>query len=343
MRANTSTVPVVSVCIANYNGIGLIDDCITSVLTQDFQFPVEIIVHDDSSSDGSSQYIQSKYPDVFLIQSIENVGFCVANNRMAAAARGEYLLLLNNDAALCHDALSALHDLSKIKGDAILGLQQFDFDSGELIDRGYLLDPFFNPVPNMNPLRENVAMVIGACMWIPVQIWKDLGGFPEWFGSIAEDLYLSCYARLSGYSVMVLNTSGFRHRVGRSLGGGKVTAEKRLVTTLRRRALSERNKTFVLVMATPLPLLLALFPLHILILAIEGVLLMIIKRDYRLWRDVYLGCFVSVVRQFKVLMQVRQQVQGRRKIGIFRWLSYFSAKPYKFQMLVRYGVPEVRR
>ena len=37
-------------------------------------------------------------------------------------------------------------------------------------------------------------MVIGACLWIPQGLWTELGGFPEWFESIAEDMYLCCRA-----------------------------------------------------------------------------------------------------------------------------------------------------
>ena len=75
---------------------------------QDSGFPVEIIVHDDASSDGSVALIRQYYPQVVLIESPNNVGICVANNRMAALAKGDYLLLLNNDAALWPDALATL-------------------------------------------------------------------------------------------------------------------------------------------------------------------------------------------------------------------------------------------
>ena len=97
-----------SVCIANYNGMGLIDACIDSVRTQDCGFTVEIIVHDDASTDDLAAHIAARHPDVRLIASRENVGFCVSNNRMAAAAQGEYLLLLNNDATLHPGALATL-------------------------------------------------------------------------------------------------------------------------------------------------------------------------------------------------------------------------------------------
>src|SRR5690606_15004053 len=137
------------------------------------------------------------YPAVRLIESESNVGFCVANNRMAAAARGEYLLWLNNDAALARDALGTLPRSARAcASPQVLTLPQYDWQTGELVDRGCLLDPFFNPLPNTDTSRANVAYVIGACLWIPRDLWNELGGFPEWMGSLAEDLYLCGIARL---------------------------------------------------------------------------------------------------------------------------------------------------
>ena len=145
----------ISVCIANYNGMEVIDECLRSVLDQTGGLAVEILVHDDASSDGSAAYIRDRYPQVRLMVSDTNVGFCVSNNRMAAQAKGQYLLLLNNDAALYPDALETLlTEAHRIKQPAILSLPQFDATSGKLVDRGCLLDPFFNPVPNLNPNRQ---------------------------------------------------------------------------------------------------------------------------------------------------------------------------------------------
>jgi GT2 family glycosyltransferase len=335
--------PTCSVCIANYNGLHLIDACIASVRAQDCDFAVEIIVHDDASTDGSAQHIRAHHPDVTLLASSANAGFCAANNRMAAVATGDYLLLLNNDAELLPDALSTLHrEAQHSTPPAILSLPQYDFDSGELVDRGCLLDPFFNPVPNLDAERRCVATVIGACLWIPRSLWDEIGGFPQWFGSIAEDMYLCCRARLQGHDVRVPATSGYRHRQGASFGGGKISADKRLVTTLKRRALSERNKTFVLMITTPAPLLWALLPVHLLTLSVEGLLLSLIKRDCHLWHEVYAHCFISVWREWERLCGLRAATQARRKIGLAGWLSGFVFLPQKLRLLLRHGLPEVR-
>lgn len=336
-----SVLPTVSVCIANYNGMAVIDDCIASVLAQDCAFSVEIIVHDDASIDGSAQHIRASYQQVVLIESACNVGFCIANNRMVERATGEFVLLLNNDAALYPDALAVLLKAARDSSHpSILSLPQYDFDRGELLDIGSLVDPFLNPVPNKNPGRNDVAMVMGACLWTPKSLWQELGGFPEWFGSIGEDLYLCCRARLAGYSVRALGISGYRHRVGASFGGGKLR-QGQLVTSRRRRALSERNKIFVMSTCYPILLLAGLLPLHLLLIHLEGLLLSLFKRDSLIWRDIYAPLLPALWRQRQGVLYQRRSVQSQRKVSMRTWLAPFYWIPWKLRMLIRHGLPTI--
>lgn len=331
----------VSVCIANYNGLALIDACIDSVKSQDFDLPLEIIVHDDASTDGSADYINRKYPDVKLIRSTENVGFCVANNRMVAAARGRFVLLLNNDAMLFKDALATLAAAAGDSTSAVMSLSQYACSDGQLVDRGMLLDPFFNPVPNLDPARTEVAFAIGACLWIPRDVWGEIGGFPPWFDSIAEDMMLCCAARLKGYPVRVLPTSGYRHHGGNSFGGGNVKDGK-LSSTYRRRALSERNKSFVMVMCSPAIWLACVLPIHLLLLILEGGILSLLKWDSRLWLQIYGPALHALWLQRAQLMQGRRQIQAGRNLSLPEWLRTVSWLPYKLRMLFCYGLPELK-
>ena len=334
--------PLISLCIANYNGMDVIDDCIQSIHQQTASPDIEIIVHDDKSTDTSVVHIQETYPDVHLIESETNVGFCVANNRMAAMARGEYLLLLNNDAALYPNALDTLYCAAQTFGlPAIIGLPQYDFDSGELLDIGSMLDLFLNPIPNKDSMQNDVGMVMGACLWIPKQLWLEIGGFPEWFGSIGEDLYLCCCARLAGYPVSVLSESGYRHKVGISFGGGKIN-EGKLSTTQLRRALSERNKTFVMLICYPWPLLLFLFVPHLLLLHIEGAVLSIIKLNPSLWRRIYAPLLASLWQEHHRIWSMRKVVQRQRKISLAAWLKPFRWLPWKLKMALKHGIPEIK-
>jgi GT2 family glycosyltransferase len=341
MNPHAVTTPSVSVCIANFNGEQMLADCIESVLAQDCHADIEIIVHDDASTDGSLALLRSRYPQVDLLVSEKNVGFCIANNRMVARARGQYVLLLNNDAALFPDALSTLlASAAEQKPLGILTLPQYDWISGMLVDRGCLLDPFFNPVPNLDPARRDVAYVIGACLWIPKDLWSEVGGFPEWMESIAEDLYLGCQVRLRGHPVQVAPHSGYRHRQGASFGGNRIESG-RLQTTYRRRRLSERNKTRALIIMTPGLLMLPLLVAHCCALALEGCLLTLLRRDLALWRTVYAPAIATPFREFNALIGHRRAMQRTRAVSVREWFAVVSWQLRKVSMLVRFGLPSV--
>jgi GT2 family glycosyltransferase len=336
---NTSDKPVISICIANYNGIDIIGPCIESVHNQTTEYQVEILVHDDASSDNSVEFIQSEFPQVKLFISSKNIGYCKSNNKLAENASGDYLLFLNNDATLFPDAIQSLMDYSR-QGDTpcILGLPQYDMETGKLLDRGNLFDAFLNPVPNLNMQRTDVGLIIGACLWIPKTMWDEIGGFPEWFHTLTEDLYLCLVARIYGYDVKALTTSGFKHWVGKSLGGGKVKQGK-LQTTYKRRRLSERNKTYVMILCYPTLLLAIVLPMHLVLFAIEGILLSAVKGDWSIWRKIYFYSFEYLWKEKTRLAKKRVEIQNKRKTSHKQLLSVFVCYPYKLKMLISHGLP----
>ena len=334
--------PICSVCIANYNGANGILDCIEAVLAQDCDFDFEIIVHDDASTDNSVDIIRSEFPGIQLLSSDTNVGFCTSNNRMAKVAAGHYLLLLNNDAMLLPDALKTLYRAACGSTPAVFGLPQYDASTGEFVDNGYYCDIFANPMPNMVMDHCHVAFVSGACLWIPLPLWNDSGGFPEWFGSVAEDMYLCARLRLGGHPVIALGKSGFHHHFGFSLGGGRVNRGNRLSSTIRRRSLSERNKTYVMITTYPMCILLLVLPLHLLLLMAEGLLLSVAKSDFGIWKTVYSPITSSILKAKNNLISLRGEIQRRRRINLGDWANGFRFTCHKIQLLIRHGLPELR-
>jgi GT2 family glycosyltransferase len=261
---------------------------------------------------------------------------------MVAAAKGKFVLLLNNDAELHENALSTLYRFAveeKVYG--IVGLPQYDMQTSELIDIGSLFDPFLNPIPNKNKSRGNVGMVIGACMWLPRKLWKELGGFPEWFESLAEDMYLCCCARLKGHPVIGLAASGFNHWIGGSFGGGKVVRQK-LETTYRRRAQSERNKSYVMILCYPSIFAVILIPLHFLFLAVEGLLVSAIKKERRVWKEIYQSCFSALWLNRNRLIRLRRKIQASRRVSLGFFYSVQIFFPYKLVTLMKYGMPSLK-
>ena len=339
---STTANPLISVCIANYNGAAYVEQCIRSVIEQQGECAVEIILHDDCSTDSSVALIREGFPSVLVLESTSNVGFCVSNNRMVAMAKGLYLLLLNNDAILRQGSLKALAAHAAIQPKAgIFGLPQYALHDGSLVDRGYGFDLFMNPIPLFDEGPTEVGFVTGACLWIPRRLWDEIGGFPPWFESVAEDAYLCSAARLMGHSVTMLKEPGFDHWIGKNLGGGKVTNNK-LQSTVRRRTLSERNKTWVMIMTYPTLLLSLILPIHILLLGLEGIVLLVSGTSWEKVKTIYFSLPRSLFGDFNSLLKARHKIQACRAVRFAEYFRKFRLFPHKLRMLMGHGIPEVR-
>lgn len=87
---------LVSIVIPNWNGKRFLQPCLDALLRQTYT-PIEIIIADNASQDGSQAFITTHYPQVRLIELPENRGFTGACNAGMQAARGDIVALLNND------------------------------------------------------------------------------------------------------------------------------------------------------------------------------------------------------------------------------------------------------
>lgn len=96
-RAAEPDVIDVSVCIANWNCVGLLRRCLRSLLAHPQGATFEVIVTDNASTDGAAAMVAAEFPEVTLIRNATNRGFAVASNQAAAVARGRFLFFLNND------------------------------------------------------------------------------------------------------------------------------------------------------------------------------------------------------------------------------------------------------
>jgi hypothetical protein len=94
-----------------------LEACFRSLLEQQYDGPVEIIMVDNGSADGSVEFMRQQFPQVCLIVNDRNTGFAPAVNQAARAATGDYLALLNNDARAAPDWLHQLVELAERRRD----------------------------------------------------------------------------------------------------------------------------------------------------------------------------------------------------------------------------------
>ncbi len=90
------TPSLVSIIIPNLNGAHHLPTCLESLRRQSLR-DFEVIVVDNGSTDGSLDLLARGYPEVRVLALGQNRGFAGACNAGIRAARGEFIVLLNND------------------------------------------------------------------------------------------------------------------------------------------------------------------------------------------------------------------------------------------------------
>ncbi len=86
-----------SVVIVSWNAKDYLEECLESLGGAAAESPLEIIVVDNASTDGSPQLVEEKFPQVQLIRSGSNLGFAKANNLGIKQCGGKYVCLINSD------------------------------------------------------------------------------------------------------------------------------------------------------------------------------------------------------------------------------------------------------
>ncbi|MGD0260546.1 MAG: glycosyltransferase family 2 protein [Verrucomicrobiota bacterium] len=108
---NQGTSPLmVSVIIVSWNAREYLMQCLSSLCAEVCRYPMEIIVVDNASTDGSSEAVRNWYPHIKLIENSTNLGFAKANNIGISASSGQYVCLINSDTKVLPDCITRLVD-----------------------------------------------------------------------------------------------------------------------------------------------------------------------------------------------------------------------------------------
>ena len=220
----------VSVIVVNWNRRLLLEACLDS-LAQPQGVAFEAVVVDNGSSDGAVEFVEryaaaATYP-IRLIRNPDNRGFCAANNQGIAAARGEFVALLNNDAEAHPGWLSSLLEAFADPRVGMAASKVLVHEDPRIIDKaGHLiyLDGQNRGRGTGEPDRgqydriEEVLWPDGcACMYRKSML-DEIGGFDEDFFAYADDAELGLRARIAGWDCLYMPQAVVRHHRGATLG-----------------------------------------------------------------------------------------------------------------------------
>ena len=220
---------ILSIIIVNYNVKYYVEQCLNSIFSsKDLDISeVEIFVIDNFSRDNSVSYLKTQFPrkqytNLHIIANKRNVGFGRANNQAVKKAIGKYLLFLNPDTILTEDTLSnSIHLAESKKNLGAIGVKMlhtngsFALESRRgipspwvslckmtglttLFPKSKCFGKYYMQYYSKEDINE-IDVVSGAFMLIPLSSLKTCGSFDETFFMYGEDIDLSYRLKKAGF------------------------------------------------------------------------------------------------------------------------------------------------
>lgn len=198
--------------------------------------PLETIVVDNASSDGTAEAVRFARPSVFLIANADNPGFGHAANQGIRAARAAYVLLLNSDAMLQAGALEALVAILDARPElAVVGPRTRYEDGTIQVSFGPNLEPLaewrqrrrhlgvVRRDPRALVQAEKAAGYEHEVDWLSASCWlarrdalEQVGLFDEGYFLYEEDADLCLRLRRAGFRILFTPAAEVVHRQGKS-------------------------------------------------------------------------------------------------------------------------------
>lgn len=226
--------PLVSIILVSYNSATIIKNCLQSLRQFNQSIPVEIIVVDNASQDGSPAIIEQYFPEVNLLKETVNHGFGKGNNIGAKVAQGEFILFLNTDTILTSDFLPSLLEVMQqdnqvgiiaprlvnrdgslqistspaisIKGEYIAQKRSHQYRQGKNLQK--IIQAFAQ--------QQEVDIVVGAAFLIRRKLFEQLRGFDENFFMYFEEADLCQRSQYLGWKIIYYPQVSLIHLHGES-------------------------------------------------------------------------------------------------------------------------------
>ena len=219
--------PDCSIVIPLYNRADLTRQCLTALAEVTDGVSAEVILVDNASCDETPQLLEQLGAGVRVIRNETNLGFAKACNQGAAAARGRYVVFLNNDTVPLQGWLRALVDVVESRPEVSVVGSRLLYPDGTLQHAGVIFNHksqayhLYAHLPGdfaaANRARE-MQVVTGACMLVRTDAFRAVGGFDEGFVNSFEDVDLCLRLRERGGRVVYEPKSVLFHLESQTAG-----------------------------------------------------------------------------------------------------------------------------
>ena len=340
--------PLLSIVVLNCNGANWLPKCFETILAQTIIGQIETIMVDNNSSDNSVVVARewfAKFPCAAIVRNTDNLGFCEGNNSGARAARGRWLLFLNNDTWMEPDCMEKLIAGTEQAGAAASTPLVLNYPDNSFQDFGfYGFDLFGLPSGSTEATHTREIFIAGGCSYlIRTDVFNQVGMFDSEYFIYSDDTDLSWRVWIAGYKVAGIYEARLHHRgaAGVNPSGGIETVEFR--TTDRKRFLTNRNSILTLIKDGRFILLLPIIPL-IGLLFIESLAGAVILRRLSFARASFWSVLADCWRLRGHVLQERKKVAAFRKRSDFWMLRFFKLRPnrwFEVTRLFKFGPPRV--
>ncbi len=225
-------VPFVAVLILSYNGKNLLDDSVQSYLDNNYDNS-KVVVIDNGSTDGTQDYVTSKWQNVTVLRSDVNLkysgGFNIGLDYAFHTLNADYVLISNNDVEADKEVIRSLVNtaLNNINAGFITG-KVFYYDKRDVFQTtGKKYDDFWWMGPNIGRGEQDVGQYDSEreLEWCDDIFWlvsKELyfttGGYDTEFDFQAEDFDWQVRAKNSGFKIFFSPNAKIWHKESSTIG-----------------------------------------------------------------------------------------------------------------------------
>lgn len=223
---------MISIIIPNYNGKKYLKECLDSLYSMD-QLEFEVIIIDNASQDDDFKWV-GQYNNLHFKQLDKNYGFSRAVNEGIYLAKGEYVLLLNNDTVIEKDFVQELvKTIKKDKQIFAVSSKMIAYHNRELIDDAgdeYNLLGWTKKrgdgksVEDFTTEKRVFSACAGAALYRK-NIFDEIGYFDENFFAYMEDVDIGYRANIYGYKNVYCPDAKVYH-IGSATSGSRYNAFK---------------------------------------------------------------------------------------------------------------------